>query len=169
MGEPHEALIVGQVSGVYGVRGWVRIRSHTRPLTALLDYPNWLLGRDGEFTPAGRVAAKSHGKGLIARLELADNRNAAAELVGADIAIDRDELAPAAPGEYYWADLVGLEVSTASGRSLGSVDHLIETGANDVMVVRGDNGETLVPFVMDEVVKEVDTGGGRIVVDWDWE
>ena len=87
-------------------------------------------------------------------------------LMGSEIGISRDQLPDTAPGEYYWGDLQGLEVLTGDGESLGTVDHLIETGANDVLVVKGDR-ERLIPFVLQQVVTRVDLDAGTIQVDWD--
>ncbi len=86
--------------------------------------------------------------------------------MGSEIAIARAQLPDAAPGEYYWADLVGLEVVTLEGRHLGRVDHLMETGAHDVLVVKGEQ-TVLIPYVPEQVVLEVDLEAGRMQVDWD--
>lgn len=162
-------VIVGKVVGLYGVSGWVRVQSFTDPEEALLGYGGWLV-RDGEgWRSADREAAKSHGKGLVAKLGLATDRDAAAGWIGAEIAVERDALRPPGPGEYYWNDLTGLVVSDTAGRELGKVDYLLETGSHDVLVVKGDSGETLIPFVIDIYVKNVDLSGGRIVVDWEWD
>lgn len=162
-------VIVGKVVGLYGVSGWVRVQSFTDPKEALLDYERWLI-RDGEeWLSAAREAARSHGKGLVAKLSLAADRDTAAEWVGAEIAIERDALRPPGPGEYYWHDLTGLTVSDTAGRELGKVDYLLETGSHDVLVVKGDGGETLIPFVIDTYVKSVDLNGGHMVVDWEWD
>jgi 16S rRNA processing protein RimM len=106
------------------------------------------------------------GKGVVARLAECDNRDQAYALMGSEIAVRRDQLPATAPGEYYWSELQGLDVVNTDGESLGTVDHLLETGANDVLVVKGDR-ERLIPFVMDEVVIAVDREQGRIRVDWD--
>lgn len=159
-------IVVGRVSGLFGVRGWVKLYSHTRPAENLLDYGDFELNLGGEWTPLGLAEGRVHGSGLIGRFEGIGDRDAAAALVGADLAVSRDDLPETAGDEYYWADLVGLEVVTGEGVSLGRVDHLVETGANDVMVVKGDR-ERLVPFTPGRHVQEVDLEGGRIVVDWD--
>ena len=111
---------------------------------------------------------RRHGKAVIARLGGYEDRDTARELVGAEIAVRRDQLAEITEGEYYWADLVGLKVVTVSGKDLGIVNHLIETGANDVLVVVGER-ERLIPFIRDEVVVAVDLDRGEIRVDWDPE
>lgn len=166
-------VVLGRIAGLYGVRGWVRVRSWTEPREALLDYREWLVGSGDSWELKPVAEAKVHGKGLIARLEDMDDRDAAARLVGADVAVPRERLPEPAEGEYYWADLEGLEVRHRDGRVLGRVDRLIETGAHDVLVVRpgaaGHDSEVLIPFVPGEFVLGVDLAAGIIDVDWEWD
>lgn len=159
-------VILGQVGGLYGVRGWVKLWSFTDPVENLLDYRELELGRAGEWRAARLVEGRRHGKALVARFDGCLDRDQAALLVGAELAVTRDRLPEAAAGEYYWADLVGLEVVTSEGVNLGRVESMMATGANDVMVVKGDR-ERLLPFLPGRFVNEVDLAGGRIVVDWD--
>ncbi len=109
--------------------------------------------------------AGGKGKTLVARFAGIDDRETAAALVGQDLSVDRDRLPETAEDEYYWADLTGLEVVNREGIVLGRVHNLLSTGANDVLVVRGDR-ERLVPFVQGQYVLEVDLEAGRILVDW---
>ena len=112
------------------------------------------------------LSGRIHGKGLVARLEGVDDRDTAHSLKGFDIAVNRDQLPKTTEGEYYWVDLEGLDVRTIEGVALGKVDYLFETGANDVLVVKGDR-ERLVPYISDQVIKSVDLQKALIVVDWD--
>lgn len=160
-------IVIGTIVGLYGVRGWVRVMSHTQPVDNLLRYGQWQLGRKGTWRPAELEEGKIHGKGLVIKLREYSDRELARQLIGTEIAVPRSELGAAAEGEYYWADLVGLRVETVSGQSLGVVDYLIETGANDVLVARAEDRERLIPFVIDQVVKQVDLAAGLIQVDWD--
>lgn len=162
-----QLIVVGTIVGLYGVRGWVRVMSHTQPRENLLHYGQWQLSQHGRWRPIELEAGKVHGKGLVIKLQECSDRELARQLIGADIAVPRSELGPAEEGEYYWADLVGLRVETIEGQPLGVVDHLIETGANDVLVIQGDDRERLVPFVADAVIKQVDLAAGLIQVDWD--
>jgi 16S rRNA processing protein RimM len=109
---------------------------------------------------------QAHGKGIIARLESIHDRDEAARLLGAEIAVNREQLPPAPEGEYYWADLIGLTVQNHKGITLGQVDHLLETGANDVLVVKGDR-ERLIPFLLEQVILDVDLAQRLLRVDWD--
>ncbi len=157
---------VGRISGVYGVKGWIRIYSFTEPRENILQYNPWQLGRAGEWRAVELLDGKRHGKGVIARIAGCDDRDAAAALIGTDIAVRREQLPQVPAGEYYWNDLIGLRVLTAAGEELGTVDHLLETGANDVLVVQGER-ERLIPYVPGEVVTGVDLDAGELRVDWD--
>jgi len=160
-------LIVGRVSGVYGVRGWIRVFSYMDPPEAILDCPTWHLGRGGTWQAKEVAEGRAQGKGVVARLGSIADREVARALIGADIAVPRGQLPPLAEGEYYWTDLEGLRVVAVSdGTDFGCVDHLMATGANDVLVVRGER-ERLIPFVRDSVVKRIDFERGVIEVDWD--
>ena len=161
-------MILGRIAGLFGVRGWVKIVSHTEPREAVLQHREWLLGRDNTWRPCQLAEGKRHGKGVIARIEGVEDRDAAAAYVGCDIGIPREQLPAAGPGEFYWADLEGLRVVHKDGTELGTVAYLLETGANDVLVVEGER-ERLVPFVMDEVILDVDLDNGVISVDWEWD
>jgi 16S rRNA processing protein RimM len=161
-------VILGRIVGLFGVQGWVKVFSFTEPREAVLEHGQWLLGSEGDWESVRIAEGKRHGKGVIARLDGVDDRDVAAGLIGRDIGVPRDTLPEAAPGEYYWADLEGLRVCHKDGRELGAVGHLLETGANDVLVVRGDT-ERLIPFVMDRVILDVDLDRGVITVDWEWD
>jgi 16S rRNA processing protein RimM len=165
--KPAQKIIaLGYISAVHGIKGWVKIHSWTRPMEAILQYQPWLLGE--EKKPVKIVDGRKQGKGLAALLPGFEDREHAATLVGTQIFINRDQLPETAEGEYYWSDLEGLEVSTMNGELLGRVDKLMETGANDVLVILGER-EHLVPFVQGQYVKRVDLENGVMVVDWDPE
>jgi len=159
-------IIVGRVSGLFGVRGWVKVYSHTSPREGILSYRTWYLNRNDGWQPHELAAGQAQGKGVVAKLAGFDDRDQAAALIGTDIAIRREQLPKLKPGEYYWTDLEGLRVVNLEGIDLGVVSHLFETGANDVLVVQGDR-ERLIPYTRGEAVREVDLQAGRIVVDWD--
>lgn len=159
-----EEIMLGYVSAIHGVKGWVKIHSWTRPMEAILDYQPWLLGEDRK--PVKLIDGRKQGKGLAVQLPGTDDREQAGLLVGQQIYVHRDQMPATAPDEYYWSDLVGLEVYTLSGELLGRVDELMETGANDVLVIKGQR-EHLVPFIHGEFVKNVSLEGARIDVDWD--
>lgn len=157
---------VGRVSGLFGVKGWVKLYSYTQPRQGLLDYDPLLLGENEDWRPVRLADARVHGKGLVARFDGVDDRDQAAALVGLELAVLRSQLPDMDPGEVYWVDLIGLAVVNTHGEALGTIERLLETGANDVLVVGGDR-ERLIPFVRDEVIRQIDLAAGRIIVDWE--
>jgi len=159
---------MGRISGLFGVQGWVKVYSYTEPREAVLDYDRWLLGRKDGWQEATVAEGQRHGKTIIVRIDGYVDRDQAAKLVGLDIGVPREAMPETDNGRYYWSDLEGLKVLHCDGTELGRVAYLIETGANDVMVVKGD-GERLIPFVMDKVVLGVDLDKGEIEVDWEWD
>jgi 16S rRNA processing protein RimM len=144
----------------------VRVFSYTEPRENIVHYQPWYLRCDGEWQPRRVVEGRRHGKGVVACLEGCTDRDRALALMNCEIGVRHEQLPATAPGEYYWNDLLGLEVVNLQQESLGRVDHLLETGANDVLVVAGEH-ERLIPFVLDRVVKQVDLETGVILVDWD--
>jgi len=163
-----QPVVLGRISGLFGVRGWVKVYSYTEPREAVLDFDRWLLGRRDGWHEARVAEGQRHGKTVIARLDGYVDRDQAAELIGVEIGVPRDELPETEEGRFYWSDLEGLRVVHRDGTELGKVAYLLETGANDVMVVKGEQ-ERLIPFVMDEVVLGVDLAKGEIEVDWEWD
>ena len=158
-------VTLGRVAGAYGVRGWLRVFSYTRPRSAILDYGPWYLGRGDDWRPVTRRGGRVHGRGLIAAIEGCTDRDAAEALTGAEIAVPLDRLPDLPEGEFYTHQLVGLEVVNRAGLRLGVVDRLMPTGAHDVLVVAGER-ERLIPFAA-PVLEEVDLEAGRIRVDWE--
>ncbi len=159
-------VVLGRIVGTHGVRGWVKVYSHTDPPENILDYSPWYLNTGDEWRAVKLLDGRRQGKGFIARLDGCDGREAAAQLLGAVIAVDRSQLPALEADEYYWTDLIGLRVLNQAGVELGSVEHLMETGSNDVLVVVGEN-ERLVPYLPGVVVLEVYLSTGVLRVDWD--
>lgn len=160
-----ELIEVGRVLGVHGVKGQIRVFSHTDPRENIVRYSPWVVERRGQRRQM-KVSGSRVGKHVVARLEGIDDRDQAEDWIGATIYIRRDQLPRLPGGEYYWSQLVGLQVENLQGEAFGEVDHLIETGANDVLVVKGER-ERLIPWLPDDVIREVDLQQGRIRVDWD--
>jgi len=163
-----QPVILGRIDGLFGVRGWIKVYSYTEPREAVLNYKDWLLARDGEWQRVELADGKRQGKAVIARLEGIEDRDAAAELIGSEIGVDRDALPEPEEGHYYWADLEGLTVVRRDGTDLGKVTYVMATGANDVLVVDGP-AERLIPFVPGTVILDVDLAAGVIRVDWEWD
>ena len=169
MGGSEKFVLLGKIVGLHGVRGELKLESYTEPRTQIFRYQPWRMrSASGESTLEG-CRGRAQGKGIVAELPGVTDRDAAAALVGSEIWVARSALPMPAPGEYYWSDLEGLEVITVEGVSLGTVSHLLATGANDVLVVRNADRERLIPFLVGQFVTEVDLEAGRVTVDWDPE
>ncbi|MEM8682957.1 MAG: ribosome maturation factor RimM [Pseudomonadota bacterium] len=168
MANDQNRLLMGRIVGLFGVKGWLKVFSYTDPRQGILGYDDWWVQRDGTWTRKAVIEGKRQGKTVIARLDGIDDRDAAAEWIDSDIAIDRGALPEPGEGSFYWTDLEGCRVVTPDGQMLGSVAQVLETGANDVLVVRGDT-ERLIPFVMNDVIVSVDIDQKSIVADWEWD
>lgn len=175
-GQAGERIVLGRISGVFGVRGWLKVWSFTDPVDAILDYRTWWLRLPHGWQKHEVDAGQRQGKGLVVHLAGCDDREEAARFLRAEIAVPAAELPCLPEGEYYWYQLEGLRVLAVQDKEaavlLGEVDHLIETGANDVIVVRPcegsiDERQRLVPWVRDEVVLGVDLERKELRVDWD--
>jgi len=170
MPESSRRVTLGRVAGVFGVKGWVKVVSNTRPADNLLKYPQWWLGADEGYL-ATLIDAKAQVNGIIAQVSGRDgqpitDRDIAARLVGKDISVDRSELPPAPPGSYYWADLIGMRVVSKDNVALGTVTAMMENGVQDVLVLSDGEVERLIPFVQGPIIASVDTGSRIIVADW---
>lgn len=161
-------VTLGRVLGAWGVKGWIKVYSYTDPRENIVNFPVWSLAQDGQRRSVELEQGRRHGSHVVVKLRRVDDRDAAELLAGAEIRVERAELAPCDDGEYYWTDLEGLRVVTREGVDLGEIDHLFATGSNDVMVVIGDR-ERLIPFLAEQVVHAVDLDGGRVIVEWDPE
>jgi 16S rRNA processing protein RimM len=159
-------VIMGRITGAHGIRGWVKIQPYTEYLDSLLDYRAWWVGHEhGPWRKVEITQCEVHNKTLSAQLPDCPDRNAAEKLKGLLIAVPRSSLPKNSDDEYYWSDLIGLAVVNEEGLRLGTVANLLETGANQVLSVTGDNGEILIPFVA-TAIKQVDIKNGVIRVNW---
>lgn len=166
---------VGRITTVFGVKGWLKVHSNTEPAESILDYnPWWLKTRHG-VKQVEIDEGRPHGNAFVVHIKGLDDRDLARDYCQVDIAVERDQMPELADGEFYWHQLEGLEViSDFEGRSirLGKVQRLMETGANDVLVIKGDadsvdQDERLIPYVPEQFVKSIDLVAGEIIVDWD--
>ncbi|HEY5700741.1 MAG TPA: ribosome maturation factor RimM [Gammaproteobacteria bacterium] len=164
----NDFIRLGKIAGAYGVRGWVRVSSDTEPADGILHYRPWRLLLNGEWVEVGVAEGRRHSRGVVVRLDGCNDRNAAVAYSGVVIAVPRTQMPALGSGEFYWFDLIGLSVVTRGGEVLGKVNYLMQTGANDVLVLTGER-ERLIPFINDEVVLNVNLADGRITVDWDPE
>lgn len=175
MTDGNDYIVVGKISGLYGVRGWVRVYSHTQPRENILTYQTWYLQNGKDWIPVKLESGRPHSKGIVAKLIGCDDRDQAIELQQKIIAIKSEQLSALEEGEYYWNQLIGLKVNNLENIDFGTIDSMLETGANDVMVVidptqeviEGEDQERLIPFVQGDVIKKIDLDAGTMVVDWD--
>lgn len=169
-----QLMVLGKVTSVYGVKGWVKVYSDTEPMQNILNYKPWYINLNGRLQEIKVDQGKVHGKGLVAKLAGCDDRDKARDYCGAEIYVDRELLPALDQGEYYWHQLEKLNVVTVSGVELGQVDHLIATGSNDVLVIKSskqsvDKRERMIPYLPEQVIKEINLEQGTIRVDWDPE
>jgi 16S rRNA processing protein RimM len=158
-------VTVGRVSGVFGLKGWLKVQSYTQPRDNIAGFGVWTLRLSGAERRFEVEDGQGHAGNVIVKLRGIDDPDCAREWRGAEIVIERERLPEARADELYWTDLEGLEVRTTAGLSLGRVEYLMATGANDVLVLSG-KPERLIPFIVGPVVKQVDLTAGLIVVDW---
>ena len=169
--DPAQLVRLGEICGVHGIKGWVKVHSYTEPRSNLIEYRDWLLDAAGRRWSVRVEEGALAGRNVIARLDGINDRDAAETLVGARIFVPRASLPPCEPGEYYWMDLEGLEVRTLSGDVLGTIARLMPTGANDVIVLAGPDAR-LIPYVAGQIVRKVDLEARIMVVAWEpgyWE
>ncbi|MBI2296852.1 MAG: ribosome maturation factor RimM [Betaproteobacteria bacterium] len=157
-------VVMGRIAAPFGVKGWVRIHTYTAAPRNLLDYRNWWIGEEGDWRELPVVEGKVQARALVAKLEGCEDRDAAASLRGRTVAVPREALPRTQADEHYWADLIGLRVVNAAAEDLGRVTGILQTGANDVLVVEGGR-ERLIPFIA-EVIRDVDLGRGVVRVEW---
>lgn len=163
-GQCSDKICVGRITGVQGLKGWVKIFSNTDPRDNIVKYSPWMLE-----SPRGiktfEVGGRLQGRRVLAKLVGIDSREQATAVIGNKIYIWPEQLPALAAGEYYWSDLIGMQVESLQAEALGRVDGMIETGANDVMIIQGDRNR-LIPFVPDDIVRKVDLTARRMIVDW---
>lgn len=176
-----ERITVGRVGAVYGVRGWIKIHSYTSPPEKILDYQPWQVKTRHGLKTMPLAESKVQGNGIVCQFVGFDDREDAKQLTKAEIVVDSQCLPSLASGEYYWHQLEGLQVvSLFEGKEypFGKVERILETGANDVFIVKGDpndsqqaidDRERLIPYLPGQTVIAVDLDKQQIVVDWDPE
>lgn len=169
---PEDLILVGYVSGAYGIHGWVRIRPYSADADALLTAKTWWLDKP-ELHDVDSMQVKIHGEDVVAQLMGVSGRDAAEALKGATVQISRSHFPVLSDDEYYWLDLIGLEVENLQGEHLGMVRDLMDNGAHPILRVQvpavaeqeKPSPEMLIPFV-DQFVKTVDRSAKKITVDW---
>ncbi|WP_438865573.1 ribosome maturation factor RimM [Neptunicella sp.] len=173
MSNASDTLVVGQFGAPHGVQGWLRITSYTDDLTGIFDYSPWFVEQGGQIKTYQVEQWRKQNKGVVAKIVGIDNRDQADLLKNLPISIKAEQLPELAEDEFYWRDLIGMQVITEQGYNLGNVKELFETGSNDVLLVQANHNdafgqkERMIPYLQSQVVKSVDREAKTIQVDWD--
>lgn len=170
---PANPIVLGKMGSAYGIRGWLRVFSSTEEAESIFDYQPWFIKRAGEWQQIKLEGWKRHNQDMIIKVSDIEDREAAALLTNCEIVVDSAQLPALDAGDYYWKDLMGCQVVTTAGYQLGEIIDMMETGSNDVMVVKANlkdafgMQERLLPFLDGQVIKRVDLVARVIEVDWD--
>ncbi|QIQ21509.1 ribosome maturation factor RimM [Zophobihabitans entericus] len=173
MNNTENRIVVGKFGACYGIRGWLKIHSFTEYSESIFDYQPWYIQRAGKWQVVEPEAFKPHSNDTIVKIKGIDDRDLANALTNIEIYVDADQLPALSDGDFYWKDLIGCKVVTVEGYNLGIVTELMETGSNDVLVVKANlkdafgAKERLLPFVEQQVIKNIDLAAKIIEVDWD--
>ena len=160
-----DVVVMARVAGAFGIKGWLKLHTFTESPDSLDAYASWLLKSDKGWQEFELEDFAVNVKGVVAKLKGCDDRSAAEKLIKCDIGIPRDALEDAGEGEVFWFDLIGCDVVNVAGEKLGTIETLLETGANDVLVVKHGAEEILIPY-LDDVVLTVDREAKLVTVNW---
>ncbi|ANE74522.1 ribosome maturation factor RimM [Dickeya solani] len=170
---PVNPITLGKMGSTYGIKGWLRVFSSTEDAESIFDYQPWFIRNKGLWQPIEIESWRHHNQDLVIKIKDIDDRDAANLLTNCEIVVDSAQLPELGEDDYYWKDLIGCDVVTVGGYELGKVIDMMETGSNDVLVVRANLKdaygvkERLIPFLTEQVIKHVDLSTHRIDVDWD--
>jgi len=170
---PAQKIVVGKMGSTYGVRGWLRLFSSTEIASNIFDYQPWFIQHAGRWQSIELERWKHHNHDLIIKIKSVDDQAAASQLTNCEIMVDSTQLPVLSSNYYYWKDLIGCQVITTSGYQLGKIVDMMETGSNDVMVVKADLKdafgikERLIPYLDKQVVKRVNVDDKQVEVDWE--
>ncbi len=174
MSSNQQPIVLGKIGACYGVKGWMKITAYTESMEGIFDYSPWLLFEQGKWREVKVSQWRIHGgKAVVAELEGITTREQAQALTNCEIAILPEQMGNLPEDEFYWRDLIGCEVVNTKGYNMGKVDQILETGSNDVLVVKANakdafgKGERMIPFVTEQFIIKVDSEAKQILVDWD--
>jgi 16S rRNA processing protein RimM len=167
-----EPIVMGKFGAVYGIKGWLKVHSYTDDAESIFEYKPLLMKSKGQLQEVNITAWKRHGNGFVAKIAEFDVREEAQALVGLELFVDSKKL-PELEEDFYWRDLVGCQVQTDKGYDLGVVTEMMETGSNDVLVVKANSNdafgqkERLIPFIEQQVISNIDITSKLIIVNWE--
>lgn len=174
---PSDLIVMGRLNRPYGIRGWIRVEVYTEYLDSLLEFSSWWIQKPNAKNAAARSAelwqqvnvaeGKIYQDGLVVKFADVNNPEEAQLWGRSSVAVSRADFPESERDSVYWVDLIGMSVLDSHGELFGVVDHLFETGAHDVLCVKGTRGEQLIPYT-EPFLKSVDTQARQIVVDWEW-
>jgi len=162
-------ITLGRIGDAFGVKGWLHVHSFTEPADNIFHYAHWQIRayqkNNATWRPIEIESHKPHGSAFIVKFKGYEDRDQALLLKNHTIATDRTALPELKDNEYYWSDLVGLEVINTNGESFGVVDYLFETGANDIIATKGKKTH-YIPYIK-QVIKSIDLEKKIILVEWE--
>ncbi len=173
MNKDQQPVVLGKIGACHGVNGWMKITTYTDSVTGIFDYSPWLLNERGQWREVKVLRWRQQGKGVVASLEGVDSREQAQNLTNCEIGVLQENMQNLPEGDFYWRDLIGCEVANTTGYNMGKVEQILETGSNDVLMVKANvkdafgKRERMIPLIMEQFIKHVDLLEKQILVDWD--
>ena len=159
---------IGKIIGLHGIKGWLKILSYTSPPENIFNYQSLIISNENMEETFHIENSRKQGKKILIKLDGIDDRTSGESLKESKIQIFRLDLPELSEDTYYWEDLMGFNVFNQNNINLGLVDSFIETGSNDVLVIRNEKKEnTLIPFLMNKTIKEVNLETKLIIVEWE--
>lgn len=159
-------IVIGRFGRPHGVKGFVTVQSFTEPSDNILRYTDWHVFLNNQWQPVKLLCVEVHNKAIVAQIDGYPEREMVSRLTNAEIAIQKEQLAELAPGEYYWHQLIGMNVVNQKGDAFGMVTEIMPTGSNDVLVVQGEKRH-LIPYLPEQFIIHIDDEKKVITVNWD--
>lgn len=173
MSSKQEPVVLGKLGSSHGIKGWLKITTYTDSVEGIFDYSPWLIKEQGEWREVKVLQWRFQGKAVVASLEGVETRDQAQMLTNCEIAVTPQQMETLPEDEFYWRDLIGCEVVNTKGYNMGKVQEIVETGSNDVLLVKANakdgfgKAERMIPFVTEQFIIEVNLTEKQITVDWD--
>ncbi|CAM3230567.1 ribosome maturation factor RimM [Shewanella violacea] len=173
MSSKQEPVVLGKLGSSHGIKGWLKITTYTDSVEGIFDYSPWLIKEQGEWREVKVLQWRFQGKAVVASLEGVETRDQAQMLTNCEIAVTLQQMETLPEDEFYWRDLIGCEVVNTKGYNMGKVQEIVETGSNDVLLVKANakdgfgKAERMIPFVTEQFIIEVNLTEKQITVDWD--
>ncbi|NRB23521.1 ribosome maturation factor RimM [Shewanella sp.] len=173
MSSKQEPVVLGKLGSSHGIKGWLKITTYTDSVEGIFDYSPWLIKEQGEWREVKVLQWRFQGKAVVASLEGVETRDQAQMLTNCEIAVTPQQIETLPEDEFYWRDLIGCEVVNTKGYNMGKVQEIVETGSNDVLLVKANakdgfgKAERMIPFVTEQFIIEVNLTEKQIIVDWD--